>query len=1410
MKAASKGQPHLRSRSFSVNEDQNSDGSKDGVLKIVIDRAGSHRRKSADTGIPALEVSIPSYRLGTPRFSTHGTPFLRSSIYTRSSYSENRASSAIRPDFDTLFPAPPLRTPTGRQEAYLQPGQLISEAYSGVTRSSAALPSPGIYSVKQPIEPHIFDLLSSCMDDPAVVRFSSKTGEITAATPARIIAQISSESFMDYELVSDFFLTFRSYLSCQNVLNLLLARLKWAINRPQEDGRIIRIRTFAALRHWILNYFLDDFASNRDIRIQFCDQINTMYREVRARTGGGVSDLKILLDLKRCWNGRCSMVWESQYFPIDGQQEAAIIPGGDEEVRPQHLQPQKQKSFDRNSGVGMELQDSGLIKSGNWIDISDEKANMPESPRVSQAPIEPVSPTSERSLQPISCSIPRGLKRTPPPPADLKLVPRPVPLQSSATSPAPAIQPRPAQRPSGHTHKRSGSFADSIRDGRRSVDETDGDPMAPSSLNSSLIRGQKFPPGDAVVDVLAPLSPTVHLTNSELAQIDTEQLRETALRAGGPGMKTFMGSIRRALSTRQGPAGHTKIQDTSSLDHTLRGKTSTLPGHVAAHNNALKEKKSSPALRRHARIDLLCAEVHESYQAALATSMPRPPSMIQGIGIASGNESEQPSLPRDSASGPEQDATSLARYKSAITSGSRSIVIVDDTGHTMPTMSGAVAFSRFHDLDQGKLAPNDENEIPPEQVKPQPHDVASQRSSGALGIRRSVSLRPYDDVRDSSDSYGGDYDRSSQRHPLSSLLRRSLSLGDERRTRSMKTQSVSTTLRRYASYQSSMSRRVANSSLDNTATTVSVSYGSPNRDPPRLLRRRPGGDLRKFQNVHDLEPSSRPSPASWGTATDSAPGSLLLMASQPKMNIAEATNTPREMPEKHVSMMRTHSSQRMRPSFEAVVKNFAEIPDDDDGGLEATLMKLEGRYDRRLYDLDSMGRPSSPIEIDPYQQRWSDEDRQVEIYEAEVSSGTASQILPDQCNDQSQPESSPGNGLRASISRRISPIFALATASMTGSEESYSSIPLLERGLQDESMRKPQEIPHSDPALPRPLFSRNNTENHIESPESSHPSIDMVEETESMKRIEQGSAMPDSQDHSFLLDEEDRLSDLSSELSIDVIDYSEIQPRAISPLIAPPGTAVSGIQIPSHPLTHPPTPPLTGHLESHKVEHRPHHQFPLTPDPSPTISQRPNALAKQLGPAPEPAAQITPNVGHIAFIMAYDSELLAQQFTLVEKAALSEVDWSDLVDMKWDSKAPTALNWVEYLRSKEHKGIDLVTTRFNLMVKWVLSEIVMTREVQERARTIVKYIHVAAFARKLRNYATMLQIVIGLTSTDCSRLKKSWALVPSSERQILKEMESLVQPIRNFHSLREEMESTDLQEGCIPFVGKHFLFNGPP
>jgi hypothetical protein len=244
----------------------------------------------------------------------------------------------------------------------------------------------------------------------------------------------------------------------------------------------------------------------------------------------------------------------------------------------------------------------------------------------------------------------------------------------------------------------------------------------------------------------------------------------------------------------------------------------------------------------------------------------------------------------------------------------------------------------------------------------------------------------------------------------------------------------------------------------------------------------------------------------------------------------------------------------------------------------------------------------------------------------------------------------------------------------------------------------------------------------------------------------------------------------------------------------------------THPMRHPPTPPLTADRLKHAMSTPTIFERGLpTPGLTPTLSR-----ANQFGsPARQPESPIeqpqqdksASKATHMPFVLAYDSEVLAQQFTVVEKDALDEIDWKELIELRWKQSSPQIRDWVHYLRTEEARGVDVVIARFNLVVKWVVSECVLTEDTQERARCIVKYIHIASHARRLRNYATMYQIAIALISNDISKLLKTWALVPAAEMAVMKDLEAIVQPLKNFYNLRLEMETATVDDGCIPFIG---------
>lgn len=1264
-----------------------------------------------------------------------------------------------------------------------------------------------------PIGPRLYDALTSNPDDRAVVRFNSN-GEILAATPSRLVAHITSPSFLDYELLSDFFLTFRAFLSTQDLVAYLISRLRWAVDRQDDFGRIVRVRTFVALRHWILNYFVDDFVPAYELRTYFSDLVNSLYIDLRSREGGGGGDIKIVGELKKCWRRTCALYWEVDDGIGQSSADEELLPGGQPDSQTSGAEyitiartptTPKQPKRDTKETVGSNPSDQFASRHMDWAQRARHTPqNSLSSPYVPSHDYEtgpvPLSPASEQSMHVLSCSIPmRSMKAEQA--IDLPLYPHPVPAGTArlAASPQQPASVKKVNRPApSHAHKRSGSFSDALRDSRAPLSlpkytspETAASVV--SNMPGSLVRGGVFHPGSPYIELKSLRHARSHV-QLEAEHVINEDAEAPAPPAS-PGMKKIFGSVRRALSTRQSP-GPTPYLSSLAHHRQPRSAHSSSSGPLSTGSGGVQKRRTTRG-RPQVRIDLLASQVIESFNEALREELENEgrqqhtanPPDLGGFEFEFNNRNTPT---------PDDREGSVRRYdprvQSNITTGSKSILIIDDTGAPpLPTMSGALPVEAPAAVDDSLRAEVHERNISIDvrqselYIDPEPLETRSEHRQSRTPVQRPAARQ-----------------------------RRSMSEGREpeqlhsfRRRGSTKTSfSRSGSLRKHASYNSVLSRRRGPDSVATFQTMSSNNdpffLDTPSERsiaPARQLRRRPGGDLRAVGNVHDLEYIQRPhSTGSVSNHTHSITNSVILRSDRfidPSLksiqHVAQTEVAPEPEaeapPKKSISLVDTHSSQpNLRPSFEAEVAKLAALPDDtdDEGGVESALMKLEGRYEKRSPSIGSR--------------------RNTADFKAYRPSGA----LEEYASSDANPSEHNTDDVE-SFSRRMP-----AAGSQGGSDDSYSSIPLLDRGLSDlmdndqagnlETMRSS--------AKPSPLQLATNLSSQISNPMSSNSSLEYVTETDSMKKIPAGATRPRASlpRQSFLLDEDENLSDVdtiggrSDGTSHGVRSFFDDEPATVER---------ESEDLPTHPLRHLPTPPITANRLNDPLPNPTLFERGLpTPGVTPTAS-RPNnqtfgspihstisPIHSTISPI-EPPSQLdgTRNATHMPFVLAYDSEVLAQQFTVVEKDALGEIDWKELIELRWKQSSPQIRDWVHYLRTEEARGVDVVIARFNLVVKWVVSECVLTEDTHERARCIVKYIHIATHARRLRNYATMYQIAIALISNDVSKLRKTWALVPAAELQVMKELEAIVQPLRNFHNLRLEMETATVDDGCIPFIG---------
>lgn len=1474
----------------------------DGAFKVIISKPVEETRpKTMEDGepetAPVLNINIPSWKMGSPRFNGRGSPMLRGSSLAPTT-DEPRLSPVSF--LNKPHPQPSLTVPSGLSSSHLSaPSMQVSSSQP----NTSPLPSPSpqlLYPVRSTylsthlvIEPTMFDDLTfkPACDDRSIVRYSAN-GTVTAATPPRLVAEITSPSFLDYELVSDFFLTFRAFLEPSDLVRMLFARLRWAIERGDETGMVARVRTFVALRHWILNYFEDDFFVDHALRVTFCELINELMDDLYRDEQNGKAHLKILSELKKCWRRACALYWDGPEFDTALGGEVPVTPGGASGLRDPEVDPSlwdipdiELSRWESSISDGSERE----LGTANACDAlaARERPGTPDNQRVVAGEFDrnrQASPTSFMSLDVVSCSFPAKSMR------NLQFgqaAAHPVPVNPAhANTGMVAITPKAVMgKMARPVHKRNGSITDSLRD--HSIDKGNvrdaGDLGLAVPYGGSLVRGDLLPPGQAFVDVL-PSRNGLGDAQRETTFLHTppdqlQNVQPSPSAMSGQGMRRLVGSVRRALSTRgQGiPATQGNFIDISPIGP--RGATiNRLPGTAIVP----QARPYRSGARAPVRIDLLGAEIAEDFKKAVREgaaaeaaaeeaiqrallhrdSAGQPLSGVEGVKYSAAHlDSSFENLPKP----PGLNTGSEAEY----TTGSKSILIVDDTAFNLPSMRGALpAVNPSHEAFADSFTPNGGGPTPP--ITPPGRFKGTPRQSHFLNrhlTRESMAsdaLPPF--ILDMSTLGGGGRNSSNRQsyftsrpsinqsirsgaYPPSAISRRLRSTRFHNQQRSSRiVPSPSSALHRRAVSFSSSHRPTTLRSFD--ATTVSGMSVLDNPEatpsPPRVLRRKPGGNLGAAKTVGDLKIPLRNSRSVGSLTTYSESLRSSFMQHHESSGFVDIVSSDfshgnvetfslgamaENSNKQHMSLFSTHSSRPvMRPSFEAEARKLAEIPDDteDEGGVEAALLKLEGRYEKKSAKVSPVP-PESPLP------------------DLDAVGGGAHELMSggerghrDGAGDDGFPHyrhsGVPGSSSDLHGSFLQAP--TTETHSFLSTEQSYCSIPLLERGLSDDEPRRSTQgwtnisiLRGSDEDTPAVTERGDDSRNN-----SRLPSFDMVEKTDSVRRAggeDIAQRGEESEEQSYLDDDSDNYggSDLSSEMSAEPPEsdiYGLGMPSQASPrqgFIMKSHDQDTGNENAAMSHTKKLGQALQMSPEAANVPQLHEHQIfvpkplPPTPDTTPTSAHRPGSSRDPIGTAGALDGASAPDSelnrkysAHLPFILAFDSEVLAQQLTLIEKDALNEIDWKELIDMEWKNATnKDSRSWVDFLRHGDARGVEVVIARFNIMVKWAISEIVLTRDVEERARCVIKLVHIAAHCRRYRNFATMAQIAVALSSQEVARLSRTWALVPPSDLESFHALEQLVSPTRNFYSLRAEMEGGGTGGvGCIPFVGIYthdLLFN---
>ncbi|KAF3194700.1 Guanine nucleotide exchange factor lte1 [Orbilia oligospora] len=1488
-----------------------------------------------------LDVPIPRGTLGSASFSPSGTPFILGSSLPQSNLTEGRKTGSWGNMYGDL------KLPWLSVHDKRKPPPTASGISSAIT---TALPSPVALQASEPImagglhsiRPSIFDSLSfiPLCDDPSIVRYDARTRDITAATPPRIIAQITSAAFLDYQFMSDFFLTFRAFMTPHDLVLYLMARLKWAIDRGDEIGKVVRVRTFVAIRHWLLNYFADDYVPSMELREKFAGLLNELSDDVFARLGMDRSNMNIIAELKKCWRKAAVLYWDGIPGGVNDNEvqiDSHITPGGEAGTRedPRSLKAAFEQDWSRRKGKGRardskssirRLPASSAFASGATQRLIRDIINAAPAARPLPRPTLARTQDSSRIMQ---------SKPKPRPVSDSSSLYAYSSLNSTTAAAFRPGSPSKGWKPllhSGHrkidkhsSHKRSGSYNETSRQNwnppnpaafRQAVSPYTSYPHA-----GDLVRGNLKPPTTAVVELLAPSTPNDRMS-VDLKMNGKSKHGQRKGGLSGPSVKRLFVNVKRAFSGRAAPPND---KSTPPLPTHRRGPSEALAKYVVEKGRNVTltgilsrtESLASESPSASARIDLLGAGVVEAFHNALqeeirltsVTPLGRPgdvnaSKLTLTIGKALTTMQETPSPNESKGKGREiesMDPSSISEegdMDGAITPKAKS------KGFFSRSKSSSSSTENGKDFKKGKMKSQ--------------HSKSPSADWEINGIAMPSPSSPPEIERNSSFSYMTLSKDPPTTYQPGHLHQSSIDSYDSAVTGKFVPRNFSRLGSVISSHIPEYEHHMEDESAISSPNPQSV--GSPFARPPnRMLRRRPGGgDLKGAESIGDLGSHARQqSGATLETIETFSDSTMSIWQKHPETEMYSQPNAP------HAGVL-SLGAMTMKPApkpvspdhydddeddhgqggggygeddddndddddetddgseevtrentFEAGVLKLAEMSDtmSDDGGVEVALAKLEGTYNRKqlaralsihrereaaaalaLAEASFEDAPFSPlfseapmIQVQEEEIGSETESEAESEFESETESERPNTLAPPERKKQRKRQiidndtftplpSSGANGLGIDEDRNSGFPFGFEPKTqsflMLDPEPKTQSFLLLDSDPEDEDDEDEEEDDEEDEeeeddddddedddeddeddddddmtdkadTPPARIMSPESHMMSIPDTIDDHQTIslsDIQRELEdfpspSRPRIEVSAVEIDS----------DNMSDLSSEISIDPTHHLPPRPISISSTVLPglqPSVMLAEAGVPSHPMRHPPSPPLTldrGASKSPELELPTVDMSTIIPPESKVdplaIKYKPNKLRKMV----ESGVHATSI--HLPFILAYDSELLAKQFTLIEKDALTEIDWKELVELRWKPTSKPFRDWVEFLKNNDVRGVEIVVARFNLMVSWATSEIVMTRDIYERSRCITKYIHIAAHARRLQNFATTYQLVIALLSADVTRLKKTWSLVAEADRATFRELETLVQPNMNYHNLRREMDLVTGESGCIPFVG---------
>lgn len=1243
-------------------------------------------------------------------------------------------------------------------------------------------------------------------DQESVVKFDANNVDyINHATLKALIVQLTSPEVIDYNLICDFFLTYRTFTDSHSVLNLLLTRLIWALQyvnlaKPDTEhiGKLVLLRTFVVLRHWILNYFIDDFESDHKLCDAFIFFINQVTHESTLVNKSMVFEHKILTDLKIHWLSQINEFYKAG-INLDSPQNifSYSLPLVSDLA---NFKKMSKSNTEASIHTNPSFRRSAMLslydlKTHHKCLIYDDTNSNDENPQFSVKNLLAQHKSSRTSLNDQLSEFHSKNSR--------KNDRKPLVPTSKATS-------------NKHNYLNLTDSSLALKK-TSNVQEDNADKENITSAGFSTNGNVKLPTSK-VLEIL-PVTPVKKMEYTLKDALTASPRRRTNTNLSG---SSELHEVGRKKSIK-------KI-----MDGLKKSFNSTLPrqeefADASAGVNILENPKLGPpassTVAIGSRVDILSARIIDELEFLIRFYIAE-----QKVAIA------------DAEIKDDINRTEIEFRTSHITEF-KELDVEDD--EPLPLSKASDISGKSITLDPNAQANDEEmsirdlpdlsidridNLFSSDDIVLPGQDDDFQTTAGSRGQQNTLPETNSPGEFSKRSSFGRARsinwnDEGNLNLEMSGLIDETLSHEYDLKERELKTDRLVKSSTQYFDVSSEIPARHNPFDLNSVrASASSISspsdienYHSEIADlgialSPQSMKKTL--TLQRINHNDQFGPMSSNKRFSMISRTSS--GSLLKresMKSYLSYDSAFSVSSPKVEGQDNSNLKKKHGFQNLRKL----------VNDDQDEEDEV-----------RRYS-NSSGERHSAFPFKPKTMSMSSYVSKTSSLKKSVRFSTLYALTELPFNDYRESTTSISKSNNAvECSAKLpditeNPVFSVAfnegrstakdsTRNMSGHSSSNSvAIP----GISNYALKELAAIPDESFSSKNPIkFALYKLEGKKDGGSShsdiSNPSIkvekleigdeetDIAERAEKVISVDNASVcsaeyqpgekaeVTTADDYDIPDNTEDILAEINNAATEDAIGYSsDIEQELREKPITPIKTRVRSVLNASSS-----TPNMNLFLMS----------VPNSENTSPAISNPKKVLdGYSLTSEGLSIQKVMSSASHVSFVLSYDSKSLAEHFTIIEKDMLQDIDWKELIELQWNKELTPVNSWLEIIVNENYynknKGVNLVIARFNLMVNWTVSEILLTRTEEERIAIISRFIHIAHNSLALQNFSTLMQIILALTSEKITRLKSTWKNLPPGDILTLKNLEELTSPLKNFINIRLSTNQIKPTRGCIPFVG---------